>query len=95
MSFDVFPDIYRYERISLLSDDNLKIKIKRMKKIKKPQIVKMNLTLSREFYQVLQQQAQSDYMKVATWTKQFLMKNLNENKLDSNSLNNDENGIEN
>jgi hypothetical protein len=66
-----------------------------MKKIKKTQIVKMNLTLSREFYQVLQQQAQRDYMKVATWTKQFLMKNLIDNKLDSNSLNNDENGMEN
>jgi hypothetical protein len=36
-----------------------------MKKIKN---VKMNLTISPEFYQVLQENAQSDYVKVATWT---------------------------
>jgi len=54
-----------------------------MKKINKNQNVKMNLTLTKEFYSVLQQSAKNDFMKTATWTKQFLMKNLIEkNKLD-------------
>lgn len=48
--------------------------------MKKSKNVKMNLTLSKEFYQVLQDNAKSDYVKVATWTKQFLMKNLNGDK---------------
>lgn len=53
------------------------MKIKRkMKKIESPKNVKMNLTLPQEFYHLLQQKAQNDYVKVATWTKQFLMKNL-------------------
>ena len=43
--------------------------------------VKMNLTLPEEFYQVLKKNAQNDYVKVATWTKQFLMKNLRGDKL--------------
>ena len=47
-----------------------------MKNIKKNQVVKMNLTLTREFYQLLQLNARNDYMKAATWTKQFLMKSL-------------------
>ena len=49
-----------------------------MSKIKKNQVVKMNLTLTREFYQLLQKNAKGDFMKVATWTKQFLMKNVQE-----------------
>ncbi len=40
--------------------------------------VKMNLTIPPEFYQVLQRKSRKDYVKVATWTKQFLMKNLDE-----------------
>lgn len=50
-----------------------------MKKIKKTKNVKMNLTLKPEVYQQLKQNAQSDYVKVATWTKQLLMKSLHEN----------------
>lgn len=38
--------------------------------------VKMNLTLEKEFYDFLLEQAEQDYMRVATWTKQFLKKNL-------------------
>lgn len=49
-----------------------------MKKIETTKNVKMNLTIPPEFYEVLQQKAQEDYVRVATWTKQFLMKNLNE-----------------
>ena len=54
-----------------------------MKKTKKTPNVKMNLTLSKEFYQMLQDKAKSDYMRVATWTKQFLMKNLLSHKTES------------
>ena len=55
-----------------------------MKKIKN---VKMNLTISPEFYQVLQENAQSDYVKVATWTKQYLMKCLLEkNNMESKCI---------
>ena len=49
-----------------------------MTSTKKKQVVKMNLTLSREFYQLLQANAKNDYSKTATWTKQFLMKSLNQ-----------------
>jgi len=46
----------------------------------------MNLTISPEFYQVLQQNAKTDFVKVATWTKQFLMKNLKGDKLEKKCL---------
>ena len=57
-----------------------------MRKIKKTKNVKMNLTITPEFYQVLKQNANSDYVKVATWTKQFLMKNLRGDKLDEKCI---------
>ena len=58
-----------------------------MTSTKKKQVVKMNLTLSREFYQLLQANAKNDFMKTATWTKQFLMKSLIErNNKESNCL---------
>ena len=44
--------------------------------MKNQQNVKMNLSLDKEFYELLQENAKQDYVKVATWTKQFLMKNL-------------------
>jgi hypothetical protein len=46
-----------------------------MKRLKK-QTVKMNLSLERDFYELLQDRAKDDYVKVATWTKQYLMKCL-------------------
>jgi len=57
-----------------------------MSTTKKNQNVKMNLTLPEEFYQVLKENAQNDYVKVATWTKQFLMKNLHGDKLEKKCL---------
>lgn len=57
-----------------------------MLKEKKLQNVKMNLTLPQEFYQVLRENAQNDYVKVATWTKQFLMKNLQGDKREEKCL---------
>jgi hypothetical protein len=47
-----------------------------MKKTRKSQVIKMNLTLTQEFYELLKENARNDYMKVATWTKRFLMKSL-------------------
>ncbi len=47
-----------------------------MKKIKKSTNVKMNLSLEKGFYELLQNRAKQDYVKVATWTKQYLMKCL-------------------
>ncbi len=38
--------------------------------------VKMNLTLPRGFYELLVHKSDSDYMKTATWVKQFLMRHL-------------------
>lgn len=57
-----------------------------MSTTRKIQNVKMNLTLPVEFYQVLKENAQNDYVKVATWTKQFLMKNLRGDKLEKKCL---------
>ena len=49
----------------------------------KKENVKMNLTLSREFYEFLKEKSSQDYMKTATWVKRFLMKHLlAENKPD-------------
>ena len=53
-----------------------------MKKIKKQQVVKMNLSLEREFFELLQEKAKKDYVRVATWVKQYLMKNLLEKNND-------------
>ncbi|MGD0581492.1 MAG: hypothetical protein ABR974_00950 [Bacteroidales bacterium] len=57
-----------------------------MKRLKK-QTVKMNLSLEKDFYELLQDRAKNDYVKVATWTKQYLMKCLLEkNNSDSKCL---------
>jgi hypothetical protein len=47
-----------------------------MKTKKKNEAVKLNLSIDQEFYQVLKDHAKSDFVPVATWTKQFLMKRL-------------------
>ena len=58
-----------------------------MKRIKNQQNVKLNLTLDRSFYQVLQRRAKQDYVKTATWAKQYLMRHLLEkNNSDINCL---------
>ena len=46
-----------------------------MKK-RKTQTVKMNLSIDKDFYGLLQENARNDYMRVSTWVKQFLMRNL-------------------
>jgi hypothetical protein len=52
-----------------------------MKRNKK-QIVKMNLSLDKDFYVLLQEKARADYMRVSTWTKQLLMRSLLEKNND-------------
>ena len=47
-----------------------------MKKRKNQQTVKMNLSIDKDFYGLLQENARKDYMRVSTWVKQFLMRNL-------------------
>ena len=47
-----------------------------MKKTKKNQVIKMNLTMPQEFHNLLKENAKKDYMKVATWTKRYLMQSL-------------------
>jgi hypothetical protein len=57
-----------------------------MKRLKKT-TVKMNLSLDKDFYELLQARAKNDYVKVATWTKQYLMKCLLEkNNMESKCL---------
>ena len=48
----------------------------KIKNLKKKPMVKMNLTIDPEFYELLKENASLDYVKVSTWTKQFLMKSL-------------------
>lgn len=65
-----------------------------MKRLKKTTNVKMNLSLERDFYELLQEKAKNDYVKVATWTKQYLMKCLLEkNNSESKCLTQNENAI--
>jgi hypothetical protein len=47
-----------------------------MRTKKNEKVVKMNLSMDSSFYELLKHRAKSDYVPVATWTKQFLMKNL-------------------
>jgi len=55
----------------------------------------MNLSLEKDFYELLQTRAKQDYVKVATWTKQFLMKNLLEkNNMKDKCLTKDGNTME-
>lgn len=44
--------------------------------MKKKEMIKMNLSLEKEFFALLEKKAQEDYVRVSTWVKQFLMKSL-------------------
>ena len=70
--------------------------IKKNRLPEKRSMVKMNLTIDKEFYALLKEQANQDYVMVSTWTKQFLMKNLlnkNNSKI-SNCLTKDGNSMD-
>ena len=56
----------------------------------KTKSVKVVLTLDQDFFKLLEAKAQADFMKVTTWTKQFLMKSLLE--YNKPILNNNKNG---
>ena len=59
-----------------------------MKKLKNKQTVKMNLSIDKDFYELLQEKAQKDYVRVSTWVKQYLKKGLlDKNNSDLNSMN--------
>lgn len=54
--------------------------------------VRLYLTVDEKFYYQLVEKAKSDYMKVATWTTRFLMKELSDyNKPDCLTSNSNEN----
>ena len=45
-------------------------------KEKNKENVKMNLTLKKEFFELIKEKAEKDHLKTATWVKQFLIRNL-------------------
>ena len=58
---------------------------------KKKPMVKMNLTIDPEFFNLLKEHASSDYSRVSTWTKQYLMKSLLQKNEEANCLTNNGN----
>jgi hypothetical protein len=64
--------------------------MKKLKKtIKKEPMVKLNLTIDPEFYELLRLNASSEYSRVSTWTKQYLMRNLHKNDSTKNLTKNE------
>lgn len=43
---------------------------------KSKKTVRLYLTVTPDFYELVERKAQEDYAKVATWTTQYLMRNL-------------------
>jgi hypothetical protein len=54
-----------------------------MKKIKKA-MKRLNLTFDEDFYTFLKTKADEDFIKLGTWTKQFLKQNLKKNNINNN-----------
>lgn len=48
--------------------------------------VRLNLSLSQEFYELLKQKSKNDYVQVGTWVKSYLMKNLLQGDKDEKCL---------
>lgn len=44
------------------------------------EVVRLNLTLDKEFFALLKEKAKKDYLQVGTWTQQFLKKKLIDEK---------------
>jgi hypothetical protein len=90
--FCFFSAYLDYRRVQIAPQKITGLILKKMKKIRTQQNVKMNLSLDRDFYELLKTRAEKDFVKVATWTKQFLMKNLLEkNNSESKCLTKNEN----
>lgn len=47
--------------------------------------IKMNLTLNADFYQTLKKLSEHNHLKISTWTKQFLMRQIHD-KLNNKEL---------
>ena len=71
-----FPlfEVFIFENVLSLLLKQMKNKIN-----PKSSMVKMNLTIDKKFYELLKENASKDFVKVSTWTKQFLMKSLMHN----------------
>lgn len=50
-----------------------------MTKNREQKHVKMNLCIDKDFFDLLQEKADDEFMRVSTWTKWYLMKNLLDN----------------
>ena len=57
--------------------------------ITKSKTVRLNLSLDQEVYKRIQGYAKSDYVRVSTWLKQLIMKNLEYDKQKLNRHNNE------
>ncbi|WP_320112051.1 hypothetical protein [Draconibacterium orientale] len=63
-----------------------------MKKSKEQEVVKLTLTLKKDFYDLIQQKAEDEFLKVATYIRRLLKQNLLEkNNSDFKSLTQNEN----
>lgn len=63
-----------------------------MKKSKKQEVVKLTLTLKKDFYDLIQQKAEDEFLKVATYIRRLLKQNLlDKNNSDFKSLTQNEN----
>ena len=47
-----------------------------MKKSKEQEVVKLTLTLNKDFYDLIQQKAEDEFLKVATYIRRLLKQNL-------------------
>lgn len=59
-----------------------------MSKTKRQQKVRLYLTVEKGFFNKLKEMSDGDYMKVTTWTQQFLMRALHYNKPQVKTLEN-------
>ncbi len=63
-----------------------------MKKSKEQEVVKLTLTLKKDFYDLIQQKAEDEFLKVATYIRRLLKQNLlDKNNSDFKSLTQNEN----
>ncbi|MCG6189117.1 hypothetical protein [Maribellus maritimus] len=63
-----------------------------MKKSKEQEVVKLTLTLKKDFYDLIQQKAEDEFLKVATYIRRLLKQNLlDKNNSDLKSLTQNEN----
>jgi hypothetical protein len=59
--------------------------------MKKKNNVRLNLTLSEEFFNQLKKHADQEYVLIGTWVKSYLMKNLAKGDKEEKMINQNEN----